>query len=458
MRGHVSRLAGLAWPVYVELLSGVIASIITTFWVARLGGPAVAAVTLATGIEHLLLGLVLVVSSGTSLRLSRARGAGDAAEAGRVGTTAWWLCGLGSVALAVPGALYRESVAGLFLDGQAAQLAAGYLAVAFPGLVVFFAQKVADDLFKGSGDTRTPMRTALLGNLLLFPLDPLLIFGAGPVPALGVSGAALALVASRAVALAVALALHRRVRVPGRVSVRTARQIMAAGLSFGVDFTARMAVGMVQLGLVASFGVAAVAGYGIGYRILLVATMAFYAIRQVAGIEAARRAGAGRADQLPALALDTAILAASVGAAATALCATAGGPLTELFTRDPAVVAQSLAFLRLMCLYLLPYALVVGLGGVLQAAGRGRALVLATALGFAVQLPSGYGLSRLIGVNGVWTAMAAGALTQLAAYRLLRIVPRKAPGAHRRPRSPRSTLRRSVPLTVHRTVERSGAA
>ncbi|MFD0572806.1 hypothetical protein ACFQ0T_30705 [Kitasatospora gansuensis] len=122
------------------------------------------------------------------------------------------------------------------------------------------------------------------------------------------------------------------------------------------------------------------------------------------------------------------------------------------------MVAQSLAFLRLMCLYLLPYALVVGLGGVLQAAGRGRALVLATALGFAVQLPSGYGLSRLIGVNGVWTAMAAGALTQLAAYRLLRIVPRKAPGAHRRPRSPRSTLRRSVPLTVHRTVERSGAA
>ncbi|MFD0572805.1 MATE family efflux transporter [Kitasatospora gansuensis] len=341
MRGHVSRLAGLAWPVYVELLSGVIASIITTFWVARLGGPAVAAVTLATGIEHLLLGLVLVVSSGTSLRLSRARGAGDAAEAGRVGTTAWWLCGLGSVALAVPGALYRESVAGLFLDGQAAQLAAGYLAVAFPGLVVFFAQKVADDLFKGSGDTRTPMRTALLGNLLLFPLDPLLIFGAGPVPALGVSGAALALVASRAVALAVALALHRRVRVPGRVSVRTARQIMAAGLSFGVDFTARMAVGMVQLGLVASFGVAAVAGYGIGYRILLVATMAFYAIRQVAGIEAARRAGAGRADQLPALALDTAILAASVGAAATALCATAAGrspscsPGTRPWWRSP---------------------------------------------------------------------------------------------------------------------------
>ncbi|WP_405017132.1 MATE family efflux transporter [Kitasatospora sp. NBC_00070] len=453
MRVHVSRLAGLAWPVYVELLSGVIASIITTFWVARLGGPAVAAVTLATGIEHLLLGLVLVVSSGTSLRLSRARGAGDTAEVGRVSSTAWWLCGLGSAALAVPGTLYRESVAGLFLDGPAARLAAGYLAVAFPGLLVFFAQKVADDLFKGAGDTRTPMRTALLGNLLLFALDPLLVFGVGPLPTLGVAGAALALVGSRAVALAAALVLHRRVRVPGRASVRTARQILSAGLSFGVDFTARMAVGMVQLGLVASFGVAAVAGYGIGYRTLLVATMAFYAIRQVAGIEAARCAGAGLAGRLPVLARDTAALAALVGLVATVLCATAAGPLTELFTRDPAVAAEARAFLRLMCCYLLPYALVVGLGGVLQAAGRGRALVLATALGFAVQLPTGYGLSRQIGVNGVWLAMAVGALTQLAAYHLLRIVPRKAPGAHRRPRSRRST----VPLAAHRRVERTGA-
>lgn len=442
VRGHVPRLAGLAWPVYVELLSGVIASIITTFWVARLGGPAVAAVTLASGVEHLLLGLVFVVSSGTCLRLSRAHGAGDAAEAGRVTATAWWLCGLGSAALAVPGVLFRQPLAELFLDGPAAELAAGYLAVAFPGLAVFFAQKVADDLFKGAGDTRTPMRTALLGNIVLFGLDPLFIFGAGPLPALGVPGAALALVASRAVALAVTLALRRRVRTAGRASIRSARQILTAGVSFGVDFTARMAVGMVQLGLVASFGVAAVAGYGIGYRVLLIATMAFYAVRQAAGIEAARHAGAGRPDQLPALARDTAVLAAMVGTVTTVLSAVAAGPLTAFFTQEAAVAAQSLAFLRLMSFYLLPYALVVGLGGVLQAAGRGRALVLATALGFAVQLPAGYGLSRLIGVNGVWVAMALGALTQLAVFSLLRVVPRKPPARHRRP--PSRSLRPAI--------------
>jgi len=435
MRGHLPRLIELAGPVYAELLSGVVASIISTFWVARLGGTAVAAVTLAAGIENLLLGLVLVVSSGTSLRMSRALGADDTAEAGRVASAAWWLCGLGSAALAVPGLLLREPLSRLFLDGPAAVSAAGYFAIAFPGLAVFFAQRVADDLFKGAADTRTPMRMALLGNVLLLGLDPLLIFGAGPVPALGVSGAALALVSSRAVALAATLVLRRRVRVRVRVSaretVRTAGRILAAGAPFGLDFTARMAVGTAQLGLVSSFGTAAVAGYGVGYRVLLVATMAFYAVRQAAALRTARLLGAGRQARLASLARDTAILAGALGTVTTAICVGAAGPVTALFTHDPAVAARSVDFLRLMGLYLVPYALVVALGGVLQAAGRGRALVRATTLGFAVQLPAAYGLAQLLGVNGVWVATALGALTQLALLLPQRALPRATSGEHR---------------------------
>ncbi|MEW2485163.1 MATE family efflux transporter [Streptomyces sp. NPDC048411] len=205
--------------------------------------------------------------------------------------------------------------------------------------------------------------------------------------------------------------LRRRRRVPGRQrnTVRTAGQILAAGAPFGVDFTARMAVGTLQLGLVASFGVTAVAGYGVGYRVLLTATMAFYAIRQAAAIEAARLAGADEHTQLPSLTSNTALSAGAVSAAFSVLCAVAAGPVTALFTSDPAVAEQSVAFLRLMGLYLPPYALVVALGGVLQATGRGRALVRATGLGFALQLPAGYALSRLTGVNGVWLAMALGA-------------------------------------------------
>ncbi|MFB7620351.1 MATE family efflux transporter [Kitasatospora sp. NPDC056181] len=421
MRGHLPRLLALAGPVYGELLSGVIASVIGTVWVAGLGGAAVAAVTLAGTLENLLLGLVLVVSCGTTVRLSRAVGAGDPASAGRTERAAWRLCAAGSLAIAVPGFLLREEIAGAFLDGPAAGLAADWFTVAFPAFGLFFAQRVADELFKGRGDTRTPMRTALLSNGLLLVLDPLLILGPGPLPALGVTGGALALALSRAIALAVTLLLRRGRRLPasrGGLGA-DARRIIAAGASFGLDFTARMGVGTVQLGLVAVFGVPAVAGYGVGYRVLLIVTMAFYAVRQAASIEAARLAGAGDTAALRGLGRDTARLAGGLGAGAAVLCAVLAGPVTALFTDDPAVAGQSVGFLRMAGLYLLPYALVVALGGVHQATGAGRRLVPAVLLGLALQLAAGAALSGPLGVNGLWAGMTVGALAQLGLMRLL---------------------------------------
>ncbi|MFJ5017855.1 MATE family efflux transporter [Streptomyces griseoluteus] len=80
-------------------------------------------------------------------------------------------------------------VATLFVGGGHGDLhglAVGFLAVSFPGMAVFFAQNVVDGLFKGTGDTRTPMRTALLANGCVLVLDPLLIYGVGGLPRLGV--------------------------------------------------------------------------------------------------------------------------------------------------------------------------------------------------------------------------------------------------------------------------------
>lgn len=414
MRGHLPRLITLAGPVYAELLSNVLATVVGTFWVAGLGGAAVAAVTLAGTVENLLLGLVLVVASGTSLRLSRALGAADHTSAGQTARAAWRLCALGSVLLSVPGFLLRERLAGAFLDGPAAGLAADYLAIAFPAFALFFGQRVADELWKGAGDTRTPMRIALLSNALLLLLDPLLILGPGPLPALGVPGAALALTASRAVALAVTAVVRRRRRLPAAPAAAP-----KAGGSPSGGRSAMRRAGAAQLGLVAAFGVPAVAGYGVGYRVLLIVTMAFYAVRQAAAIEAARLAGAGDGAALRALGRDTARLAGVLGAGAAVLCATLAVPVTALFTDDPAVAGQSVGFLRMAGLYLLPYALVVALGGVHQAAGAGRSLVAAVLVGLTAQLASAAALSGPLGVHGIWAGMTVGAVAQLALLHLL---------------------------------------
>ncbi|MFJ9696996.1 MATE family efflux transporter [Kitasatospora sp. NPDC101183] len=416
--GHLRRLGALAGPVYAELLSGVLATVLTAYWTVGLGGAAVAAVTLAATVENLLLGLVLVVASGTGVSLARARGAGDGAGAARTARAARRLCAAGSLALSLPGFLLREPLSRAFLDGPAAGLAADYFAVAFPAFALFFGQRVADELFKGAGDTRTPMRIALLSNALLLLLDPLLILGAGPVPALGVTGAALALALSRAVALAVTLRLRTRLRPRARAAAggagAAAGRILRAGAPFGLDFTARMAVGTAQLALTAGFGVAAVAGYGVGYRLLLVATMAFYALRQAAAIEAARLTGAGAARDLPDLRRAVRWSAAAAGGLAAVLAAALAAPLTALFTDDAAVAGPSVLFLRTAAPYLLPYALVVALGGLYQGTGAARPVVLSVLTGLAAQLAASAALSGPVGLTGVWIGPAVGALVQLA--------------------------------------------
>ncbi|GGO04771.1 multidrug resistance protein, MATE family [Microbispora rosea subsp. aerata] len=434
------RLIKLALPVYVELLTAVVAvGLIDTLWVSGLGSEAVAAATVATTTENLALGVILCVGTGTTVLIGRRDGRAPLTPVIR---TARLLLGVFALAVAVPGVLLREPIARLFTDDPVtAELTAAYFAVAFAGIPVFYAQNLVDGIFKGLGDTRTPMRTALLCNALVIGLDPLLIYGLG----LGVRGAALATVAARLVTLAVAVLLLSR-RLPAEQEEETERAsanradaaaILRTGLPMSGDFLARALVGMALAGIVGRLGVAALAGYGIGLKIMMGGVMAFYALRQAAMIRTSR-AGDG-----PSSRLDHAVPVLRYGLAAglaASLVLNALAPAAvRPFTADPAVAAEAVWFLRCMPLYLVPFGGLIAVGGVLQAGGRGAGLLGATLAGFAVQLPMAFLLSSSMGATGVWLAMAAGAALSLglvsSAWRGRRALGR----ASARGRAPRST-------------------
>ncbi|WP_326825177.1 MATE family efflux transporter [Streptosporangium sp. NBC_01756] len=396
------KLVRLALPIYVELLTAVVAvGLIDLLWVSGLGSRAVAAVTVATTAEHLALGVILAVQTGTTVLVGRRDGREPIQPVIR---TAWLLWAVTALAVAVPGVLLREPLARLFTaDAVTAGLTADFFLVSFAGIPVFFAQSLVDGIFKGRGDTTTPMRTALLCNVLVIGLDPLFIYGFG----FGVQGAAAATVLARAVTLAVALLLLAR-RTPRDRTARANRAdavaIVRTGLPMSGDFLARSLVGMVLVEVIGGFGTAALAGYGIGTKIMLAGVMAFYALRQAAMVLTARSGEPG-----PALRYGlTAGLAVAVVLNAVAV------PVAGLFTGDPAVAAEAVSFLRWMTLYLVPFGGLISVGGVLQASGRGSRLLTATLAGFAVQLPLAYVLGAALGPTGVWLAMATGAALTLA--------------------------------------------
>ncbi|MFF4254726.1 MATE family efflux transporter [Streptomyces sp. NPDC001663] len=422
MNAHRKQLVSLARPVYFSLLATVAAGIINTVWVSRLGGPAVAAVAVATNTENVLLGVSLVFASGTTVLVAHARGARDPGAVRAAVRGGWALCALVTPVVVVGGLLLREPLARLVLgggDGAAVPLAVAYFAISLPGIAVFFAQNLVDGILKGAGDTKTPMRLALLANGLILVCDPFLIH------LYGVRGAAASTVLCRCVALGAGLVALRRnallrtaLGVPPAEPVGAAvRRTLRTGLPMSADFTVRQGGALVLVAVVARLGVTAVAAYSIAYKVMYVATMAFYSVRQAASIHTAHTRGAGQ-DARPAIGRQAVLVSGTVGTGAAALLFCTAPWIMAAFGAGPDVAHAGVLFLRCIGPYLLLMAGFIALGGVFEGSGGAPVLLRVTVLGTAVQLPLAYGLSGL-GLPGVCLALALAMAVQCAVVAVL---------------------------------------
>ncbi|KUL39208.1 MATE family efflux transporter [Streptomyces regalis] len=415
MNAYRQQLISLAHPVYFSLLASVAAGIINTVWVSRLGGSALAAVAVATNTENVLLGVALVFGSGTTVLVAHARGAGEAGAVRAAVRGGWAVCALLTPVVVVGGFLLREPLARLVLGGGSAQsLAVGYFAISLPGVAVFFAQQLVDGILKGAGDTRTPMRLALLANGLILVCDPFLI------QAYGVQGAAASTVLCRSVALGAGLVALRRNRLlraaaearPAQSLAGAARWTLRTGLPMSADFTVRQAGALVLVAIVARLGVTAVAAYSIAYKVMYVATMGFYAVRQAASIHTAHLLGAGQ-DARRAIGRQAMLVAGAFAVAAAVLLGVTAPWTMAAFGAGPDVARAGALFLRCIGPYLLLTACFIALGGVFEGSGGAPVLVRVTVLGTAVQLPLAYGLTGL-GLPGVCLALAVAMGVQCA--------------------------------------------
>lgn len=421
MDAHRKQLIALAHPVYFSLLASVAAGIINTVWVSRLGGAAVAAVAVATNTENVLLGVALVFASGTTVLVAHARGARDPAAVRSAARGGWALCAVVTPVVVVAGFLLREPLARLVLGGggPAVPLATGYFALSLPGIAVFYAQQLVDGILKGTGDTRTPMRLALLANGLILAADPLLIH------LHGVQGAAASTVLCRCAALAVGFVALRRNALlrtakevaPAESRPAALRRTLVTGLPMSADFTVRQTGALVLVAIVARIGVTAVAAYAVAYKVLYVATMAFYSVRQAASIHTAHTRGEGR-DARRAIGRQAVLVSGTVGLTASALLALTADWIMAAFGAGPAVAHDGVLFLRCVGPYLLLMACFIALGGVFEGSGSAPALLRVTLVGTAVQLPLAWALAGL-GLPGVCLALALAMAVQCAAVAVL---------------------------------------
>jgi MATE family multidrug resistance protein len=224
-------LVGLTVPVLLSLVVEPITGVVDTAFVARLGAAPAAALGVGVSILSSLFWVFNFIGIGTQTELARLAGAGRREEQRATTGRALSLAAVLGLLLALCAWPFLEPVARLMgAQGAVQQDAVGYLAVRLLGAPAVLLTMAGAGALRGLQDMRSPLIVAIVVNVLNLLLDPILIFGLGPVPPLGLVGAAWATTASHWLGAAVSLGfVHLRTGRLTRPSLRGARRLLHAG-------------------------------------------------------------------------------------------------------------------------------------------------------------------------------------------------------------------------------------
>jgi len=395
---------------------------VDTFWIGRyLGADSLAAVTGSIFWIWLVISIGEMVSIGVDAIAARRHGERRPREAGRaVGDGVVFGAALGLViALAAPFAM-TTLFAIMQTNAAVTEIGERYLGAYLLGLPLIFAFFAVDAAFRAAGDTRTPLYILLFTVAMGLLLDPLLILGAGPIPAMGVRGAALATIVPRGVACVLGVWLLRR---RGMITVGAPRlavwsqiaRIGAPAATTGVVFSF---IYVVLTRTTTQFGTPALAALGLGFRVesivYVVSVGAGAAVAAIVG----QSLGAGDTERARRAGWSAVQFVSAIGAVMALVTVLVPEQLASLFTTDAAVIAEAARYLRIAAFS----QLFLGAEVVLESAMGGAGWTLPPMLGStaitALRIPVGAWAAAQFGTTGLWwtlalTAAARGVLMAL---------------------------------------------
>jgi putative MATE family efflux protein len=417
-RGSLHRAIWyLAPPMMLETGILNVAQVLDTYWVAQLGSAALAAVTISITIRWVLNSLANGLGIGGMAVVARRIGAKDPAAAAHA---TWQTILLGSmvslVLMALGLALARPLLTVLGADAEVLPLGMSYLRISFVGLFTLLLTFAINSMLRGAGDARLAMSVLFLVTVVTVASEPLLIFGWGPLPALGVAGSALATVLGYGTGLLLQFAFLLSGRARIGINVRDLRpdfrlmwQIVRIALPSTVQMTLRSSSRLTIVGLVGVYGTFSVAGFGVGNRLLLIALIPCFGLGNAAGTLVGQNLGAKQPERAERSAWWVSAYSAGYMAVVATALFLAAPSLIALFDPTPEVVAHGVDFARIVSLSMIFSAVGVVLARGFDGAGNTvPAMTINLMTLWGLEVPIAFVLSRWtqLGVTGVWWGRA----------------------------------------------------
>jgi putative MATE family efflux protein len=404
------QLMRLALPILVVLAVQTLVGVAETYFVSFLGTSALAGVTLVFP----LLMLMTMMSNGgmgggVASAIARAIGAGRTQDADALVLRTLVVAlafGLGFTALVVGGGRILYGMLGGAQDVLHNALV--YSNLLFGAAVPIWVVNLLAAALRGAGNVKVPAMLTAVGAVMTLALSPLLIFGWGPAPRLGVAGAGWAVIAYYLVATAAFLAYLRSAKSPirlvrTRLEWRLFKDILGVGLLSAIGTVTANATVMIAVGLVGFFGADAIAGYGVASRLDYLLIPLLFAIGTASVTLVGINIGARQFER----ARRTAWIAVAISASACAVIGLVAAVVPQLwigiFSDEPNVTLVGTDYLRRVAPFYVFYGIGMALYFASQGAGRVGWALLAGLIRLGVVLAGG----------GYWVAALGGGLSGL---------------------------------------------
>ena len=348
----------LAIPMVLEMVLESLFAVVDVFWVGRLGADAIATVGLTESLLSLVFAVGLGLSLSTTAMVARRIGEKDPEGAAVAGVQAIAIGILSSAVIGIPCYFYAPRLLQLMgASPQIVTLGTGYTRIALGGSGAIMMLFLNNAIFRGAGDAAIAMRLLWVSNIINLILDPCLIFGWGPFPKLGVTGAALATLTGRSIGVLYQFyrllrgserirILRRQVHLDFAVFFRLLRVSITGILQFAIADVSW--IGLVRI--VSVFGSAALAGYTIAIRIVIFVILPSWGLSNAAATLVGQNLGAKQPERAETSVWRTGFYNMVFLGAIGIVFILFSVPVVRLFTNDPQVIP-----LAASCLGILSY-------------------------------------------------------------------------------------------------------
>jgi putative MATE family efflux protein len=295
----------LSVPMILEMVLESLFAVVDIFFVNKLGKEAVTTVGLTESLMYIVYSLAIGLSMGTAAMVSRRTGEKNFKAIGDIAMQAIYLCLGIAIILGLTGIIFAKELLTMMGAGDAV-INSGYrfTQIMFGGNIVIMLLFLNNAVFRGAGDAAIAMRVLWIANILNIILDPILIFGLGPVPAMGVTGAAIATTTGRGIAVLVQLyylwkgkgvlkVLKEHLSVKWDI-IKHILQLSVGGVG---QYVIASCSWIFLMRIISDFGQDAVTGYQTALRVIVFTILPAWGFANAAATLVGQNLGAGKPER-----------------------------------------------------------------------------------------------------------------------------------------------------------------